>query len=222
MVGGSGLYVRAVLDNLEFPGTDPGLRDRLEGELAEVGPAALHARLARLDPAAAAAILPGTGAGSCGPSRCSSCPAGRSARRCPATSPSTTTSCRSACACRGRSSTSASPAGSPGCGGPGSWRRSAAWPRRACARADRQPGARLRAGAALPGRGVVAGAGRRGDRAGHAAVRAPPGVVVPAGSEDHLAGRRGPPADGAGLAGRALATIRSCGLPRATGPETTS
>jgi tRNA dimethylallyltransferase len=61
VVGGSGLYVRAVLDNLEFPGTDPELRDRLEGELAEVGPAALHARLARLDPAAAAAILPGNG-----------------------------------------------------------------------------------------------------------------------------------------------------------------
>jgi tRNA dimethylallyltransferase len=61
VVGGSGLYVRAVLDNLEFPGTDPGLRDRLEGELAEVGLAALHARLARLDPAAAAAILPGNG-----------------------------------------------------------------------------------------------------------------------------------------------------------------
>jgi tRNA dimethylallyltransferase len=61
VVGGSGLYVRAVLDNLDFPGTDPGLRDRLEGELAEVGPAALHGRLARLDPAAAAAILPGNG-----------------------------------------------------------------------------------------------------------------------------------------------------------------
>ena len=61
VVGGSGLYVRAVLDNLDFPGTDPGLRDRLEGELAEIGPAALHARLARLDPAAAAAILPGNG-----------------------------------------------------------------------------------------------------------------------------------------------------------------
>ena len=61
LVGGSGLYVRAVLDNLEFPGTNPAMRDRLEGELAEVGPAALHARLARLDPAAAAAILPGNG-----------------------------------------------------------------------------------------------------------------------------------------------------------------
>jgi tRNA dimethylallyltransferase len=61
VVGGSGLYVRAVLDNLEFPGTDPQLRDRLERELAEVGGPALHARLAGLDPAAAAAILPGNG-----------------------------------------------------------------------------------------------------------------------------------------------------------------
>ncbi|HTZ22652.1 MAG TPA: tRNA (adenosine(37)-N6)-dimethylallyltransferase MiaA [Streptosporangiaceae bacterium] len=61
VVGGSGLYVRAVIDNLDFPGTDPGLRDRLEHELAEVGPAAMHARLARLDPAAAGAILPGNG-----------------------------------------------------------------------------------------------------------------------------------------------------------------
>ena len=61
VVGGSGLYVRAVLDNLDFPGTDPAVRDRLEGELAETGAAALHARLARVDPAAAAAILPGNG-----------------------------------------------------------------------------------------------------------------------------------------------------------------
>jgi tRNA dimethylallyltransferase len=61
VVGGSGLYVRAVIDNLDFPGTEPGLRDRLERELAEVGPAALHARLARLDPAAADVILPGNG-----------------------------------------------------------------------------------------------------------------------------------------------------------------
>jgi len=61
LVGGSGLYVRAVLDNLEFPGTDPGLRDRLEAELAQVGPAALHARLASADPVAAGAILPGNG-----------------------------------------------------------------------------------------------------------------------------------------------------------------
>ena len=61
VVGGSGLYVRAVIDNLDFPGTEPELRDRLERELAEVGPAVLHARLARLDPVAADAILPGNG-----------------------------------------------------------------------------------------------------------------------------------------------------------------
>jgi tRNA dimethylallyltransferase len=61
VVGGSGLYVRAVIDNLDFPGTEPELRDRLERELAEVGPAALHARLARLDPVAAGAILPRNG-----------------------------------------------------------------------------------------------------------------------------------------------------------------
>jgi tRNA dimethylallyltransferase len=61
LVGGSGLYVRAVLDELEFPGTDPAVRARLEGELAEVGAAALHARLAGVDPAAAAAVLPSNG-----------------------------------------------------------------------------------------------------------------------------------------------------------------
>jgi tRNA dimethylallyltransferase len=61
LVGGSGLYVRAVLDDLEFPGTDPGIRARLEAELAERGPAPLHARLREQDPAAAAAILPSNG-----------------------------------------------------------------------------------------------------------------------------------------------------------------
>ena len=61
LVGGSGLYVRAVLDDLQFPGTDPELRQQLESELAEVGPEALHARLHACDPQAAAAILPGNG-----------------------------------------------------------------------------------------------------------------------------------------------------------------
>jgi tRNA dimethylallyltransferase len=61
LVGGSGLYVRAVLDELDFPGTDAGLRARLEDELAAVGPTALHDRLAALDPAAAAAVLPSNG-----------------------------------------------------------------------------------------------------------------------------------------------------------------
>jgi tRNA dimethylallyltransferase len=61
LVGGSGLYVRAAIDDLQFPGTDAGVRADLEAELARVGPATLHARLAGLDPAAATAILPTNG-----------------------------------------------------------------------------------------------------------------------------------------------------------------
>ncbi|GAB3464193.1 tRNA (adenosine(37)-N6)-dimethylallyltransferase MiaA [Actinophytocola sediminis] len=61
LVGGSGLYLRAVLDDLEFPGTDPDIRARLEAELAESGAPDLHARLTTLDPLAAAAILPSNG-----------------------------------------------------------------------------------------------------------------------------------------------------------------
>ena len=61
VVGGSGLYVSAVLDDLRFPGTDPVVRARLEAELADVGPQALHARLEQVDPDAAAAILPTNG-----------------------------------------------------------------------------------------------------------------------------------------------------------------
>ena len=61
LVGGSGLYVRAVLDELDFPGTDAAVRARLEDELTEVGPAGLHERLTELDPAAGAAILPSNG-----------------------------------------------------------------------------------------------------------------------------------------------------------------
>jgi tRNA dimethylallyltransferase len=61
LVGGSGLYVRAVLDGLDFPGTDPELRARLEEELAAVGAPTLHARLAEVDPVAAAAVLPSNG-----------------------------------------------------------------------------------------------------------------------------------------------------------------
>jgi tRNA dimethylallyltransferase len=61
LVGGSGLYVRAVLDDLRFPVTDPVVRARLEAELAERGAPAMHARLAEVDPASAASILPGNG-----------------------------------------------------------------------------------------------------------------------------------------------------------------
>ena len=61
LTGGSGLYIRAAVEDLNFPGTDPRVRDRLEAELAAGGPAALHARLTGLDPAAAASILPSNG-----------------------------------------------------------------------------------------------------------------------------------------------------------------
>ncbi|MEV7638092.1 tRNA (adenosine(37)-N6)-dimethylallyltransferase MiaA [Pseudarthrobacter enclensis] len=53
LVGGSGLYVRAALDVLEFPGTDPSLRRTLEAELAAHGRAAMLARLRDVDPASA-------------------------------------------------------------------------------------------------------------------------------------------------------------------------
>lgn len=56
LVGGSGLYLRAALDDLDFPITDPDVRAELESELAAQGSIPLHARLARVDPAAAASI----------------------------------------------------------------------------------------------------------------------------------------------------------------------
>lgn len=61
LVGGSGLYIRGALDRLDFPGESPPVRARLAAELESVGAAALHRRLATLDPAAAAAILPSNG-----------------------------------------------------------------------------------------------------------------------------------------------------------------
>ncbi|WAC99017.1 tRNA (adenosine(37)-N6)-dimethylallyltransferase MiaA [Streptomyces sp. NA13] len=61
LVGGSGLYVRGAVDHLDFPGTDPEVRARLEEELAGHGPGPLHTRLAAADPEAAAAILPSNG-----------------------------------------------------------------------------------------------------------------------------------------------------------------
>ncbi|HWH98687.1 MAG TPA: tRNA (adenosine(37)-N6)-dimethylallyltransferase MiaA, partial [Propionibacteriaceae bacterium] len=61
VVGGSALYVRAIVDDFEFPGTDQALRARLESELERIGPLSLHHRLASVDPAAAATIDPGNG-----------------------------------------------------------------------------------------------------------------------------------------------------------------
>lgn len=61
LVGGSGLYLRAAIGDLEFPGTDEAVRKRLEGELAQSGTATLYSRLRDQDPRAAAAILPSNG-----------------------------------------------------------------------------------------------------------------------------------------------------------------
>lgn len=61
LVGGSGLYVQAALDEMDFPGTDPVIRARLEADLESDGPPALWERLKALDPKAAEAILPSNG-----------------------------------------------------------------------------------------------------------------------------------------------------------------
>ncbi len=59
VVGGSALYVRAIVDDFEFPGTNPAVRARLEQELAAQGAERLHQRLRDADPVAAERILPG-------------------------------------------------------------------------------------------------------------------------------------------------------------------
>jgi tRNA dimethylallyltransferase len=61
IVGGSMLYVQSLLDEWTFPATDPDVRARWERRLAEVGVAALHTELARVDKDAASAILPTDG-----------------------------------------------------------------------------------------------------------------------------------------------------------------
>jgi tRNA dimethylallyltransferase len=61
LVGGSALYTRAILDEFDFPGTDTEVRARYDAALVELGAEGLHRRLAELDPAAAAGILPSNG-----------------------------------------------------------------------------------------------------------------------------------------------------------------
>ena len=184
LVGGSGLYVQAVVDELEFPGTDPVLRAELEAELAAVGPAALHTRLAAVDPAAAAAVLPSngrrivralevvalTGRPFPRPARDGRAAAlrRRAARRGPA---------------RRASSTSGSPAASPGCSPrPGRGDPRAARPRPARG-PHRLPGARLPAGRRRARRRVPYCGGPRRGRGGHGArhpaVRPPAALLVP-------------------------------------------
>lgn len=56
LTGGSGLYIRSALDVLEFPGTDPVVRHRLESEMAQHGSAAMQARLQAVDPVSASRL----------------------------------------------------------------------------------------------------------------------------------------------------------------------
>ena len=56
MVGGTGLYIKAVIDELNFPDTDPMVRHTLNKEAEDLGIDAMFARLEKLDPAAAIAI----------------------------------------------------------------------------------------------------------------------------------------------------------------------
>lgn len=61
VVGGSALYVHAIVDDFDFPGTDPAVRARLETELDVLGPDVLYRRLVEQAPEAAAELLPGNG-----------------------------------------------------------------------------------------------------------------------------------------------------------------
>jgi tRNA dimethylallyltransferase len=56
VVGGTGLYIKAILDDLNFPDTDPVIRQQITDEAEQVGNEQMHQRLAKLDPAAALAI----------------------------------------------------------------------------------------------------------------------------------------------------------------------
>jgi len=56
VVGGTGLYIKAILDDLNFPDTDPLVRDKITAQAEKFGNEIMHERLAKLDPAAALAI----------------------------------------------------------------------------------------------------------------------------------------------------------------------
>ncbi len=58
IVGGTGLYIKSIIDEMNFPETDPELRKKLEEEAELLGTAELYSRLRLLDPEAAAAIEP--------------------------------------------------------------------------------------------------------------------------------------------------------------------
>ena len=56
VVGGTGLYIKSILDDLNFPDTDPQVRDKITEQADQLGNEIMHGKLAKLDPAAALAI----------------------------------------------------------------------------------------------------------------------------------------------------------------------
>ena len=183
LVGGSGLYVRAVLDELEFPGTDPAVRARLEAELAD-GRAGARCTPGwpALDPAAAAAILPSNGrriVRALEVIELTGRPVHRAAARAAAALPGG----RQLGLDRrpGRARRADRPPGGPRCGRPASSTRSRRWPPTGCARGRT-------ASRALGYAQVLAAARRRaaprrrrasGTVQHHPPVRPPAAVVVP-------------------------------------------
>jgi tRNA dimethylallyltransferase len=56
VVGGTGLYIKSIIDEMDFPDTDPAIRARLEADAEQFGAASMFLRLQESDPEAAAAI----------------------------------------------------------------------------------------------------------------------------------------------------------------------
>ena len=139
VVGGSGLYLRALLDDLRFPGSDPAIRARWEQRLAELGAEGLHAVLAQRDPAAAEHILPSNGPGSFVPSRSARSRDAASSPACRWTAHRWSHITQSACGSTARSSTPESPVASMRCSTRVWWPRSSGCSPRACGRAAPRP-----------------------------------------------------------------------------------
>ncbi|MEJ7756725.1 MAG: tRNA (adenosine(37)-N6)-dimethylallyltransferase MiaA [Nocardioidaceae bacterium] len=200
LVGGSALYVRAVLDDFAFPGTDAAVRARLETELAAHGAPTMHERLAELDPDAAAKILPGNGRRIVRALEVIELTGSRYAASLPAPAygyddvrvvgldvPRRRTR-RADRAARGPDVGGRARRGGPSARAAGTGRR----PHR-----QARPG--VRAGAGPPGRAEHRARGPGGHRAAHAQVCPPPGPVVPPGPTDRLVGVRRPEPGGSRL-----------------------
>ncbi len=138
LVGGSGLYVRGAVDKMEFPGTDPAVRARLEEELTLRGSGALHARLAMADPGAAQAILPSNGRRIVRALEVIEITGKPFTANLPGHD-SVYDTLQIGVDVAAPSSTSASRGGWTGCGRPGSWTKCARWRRKACAPGARPP-----------------------------------------------------------------------------------